>query len=180
VPAPLLAELARDGAHVRRLVHPGTDPAPEPGYRPSSALEEFVRCRDMTCRFPNCDRPAQCCDVDHTIPWPQGPTHPSNLKVLCRKHHLLKTFWTAWGDKQLPDGTVIWTSPSGQTYTTHPGSRLFFPTLCRSTGELRTPPTLSKTITERGLMMPTRRRTRAQDRAYRIDAERAQPPPGKR
>ena len=50
----------------------------------------------------------------------------SNLKCLCRKHHLLKTFW-GWLDRQLPDGTVIWTAPSGQTYTTHPGSRLLFP-----------------------------------------------------
>lgn len=33
-----------------------------------------------------------------------------------RCHHLLKTFWTGiggWTDRQLPDGTVIWTSPAG-------------------------------------------------------------------
>ena len=37
-----------------------------------------------------------------------GSTHASNLKRLCRLHHLLKTFWTGvngWRDKQLPDGT---------------------------------------------------------------------------
>jgi len=39
------------------------------------------------------------------VPYPLGPTHPSNLKCLCRKHHLVKTFW-GWRDQQLPDGTV--------------------------------------------------------------------------
>jgi hypothetical protein len=37
----------------------------------------------------------------------------------------MKTFWTGiggWADQQLPDGTIIWTTPSGATYTTHPGS----------------------------------------------------------
>jgi hypothetical protein len=89
VPAPLVAELIRGGAQLHPVCHPGNDAAPEPGYRPSAALDRFVRCRDMTCRFPNCDRPAECCDVDHTIPHPVGPTHPSNLKCLCRKHYLL-------------------------------------------------------------------------------------------
>ncbi|OBF83756.1 hypothetical protein A5791_02795 [Mycobacterium sp. 852002-51163_SCH5372311] len=172
VPAPLLAELIRDGAQLRPIIHPGNRVEPEPGYRPSAALDRFVRCRDMNCRFPNCDQPAEFCDVDHTIPYPLGLTHPSNLKCLCRKHHLLKTFWTAWRDEQRPDGRVVWTSPSGQTYTTHPGSRLFFPSLCVPTGELLTPATAKPTAL-RGLMMPTRRRTRRQDRASRIDAERA-------
>ena len=43
----------------------------------------------------------------------------------------MKTFWCApggWSDRQLADGTVIVTSPTGRTYTTHPGCRIFFPT----------------------------------------------------
>ncbi|HEY2503256.1 MAG TPA: DUF222 domain-containing protein [Mycobacterium sp.] len=187
LPAPLLAELIRHGAQLRPVCHPGDDITPESGYRPSAALDAFVRCRDLTCRFPNCDRPGEFCDVDHTIPYPLGPTHPSNLKCLCRKHHLLKTFWTAWRDEQRPDGAVIWTSPSGHTYTTRPGSRLLFPTLCMSTGELPTGPTVDRPPNGRGVMMPKRRRPREQDRIYRINAERAlnaiyvaernQPPP---
>ncbi|BBY08852.1 HNH endonuclease signature motif containing protein [Mycobacterium noviomagense] len=187
IPPALLAELIRNGAKLQPVHHPGELSKPEAGYRPSAALERFVRCRDMTCRFPNCDRPAEFCDVDHTVPYHAGgSTHPSNLKCLCRKHHLLKTFWTAWRDRQLPDGTVVWTSPTGQTYTTHPGSRLLFPTLCLPTGELPAAPTV-QLLAHRGLMMPVRRRTREQDRARRIDAERAlndahiaernQPPP---
>ena len=91
------------------IIHPGQAP-PEPRYRPSKKLIDFIRCRDMTCRFPGCNRPATETDVDHTVPWPQGPTSASNLKCLCRHHHLLKTFWAGaggWRDRQLPDGTDI-------------------------------------------------------------------------
>ncbi len=173
LPNLLLAELIRDGAKVSLVAHPGDASAPEPGYRPSAAMERFVRCRDMTCRFPGCDRPAEHADIDHTVPWPSGPTHPSNLKCLCRKHHLLKTFWAGWRDEQHPDGTVVWTTPSGQTYTTRPGSRLLFPSLCVPTGQLLHAPMVDRPPGDRGLMMPRRRRTREQDRTYRIDAERA-------
>ena len=186
VPTALLAELIRGGAKVAPVRHPGVGAA-ESGYRPSAALERFIRCRDMTCRFPGCDRPAEFCDVDHTVPWPIGLTHPSNLKCLCRKHHLLKTFWAGSSDQQRPDGTIVWAAPSGQTYTTRPGSRLLLPGLCLPTGELPTAATVDRPPGDRGLMMPKRRRTREQDREYRIDAERAlnaghvaernQPPP---
>jgi hypothetical protein len=58
-----------------------------------------------------------------------------------RCHHLLKTFWPEWRDEQHPDGTIVWTSPTGQKYVTRPGSRLLFPALCLPTGELPTAPT---------------------------------------
>jgi hypothetical protein len=191
VPAQMLPDLAaRSAVELRPLIHPGDSP-PEPRYRPSAALADFVRCRDLTCRFPGCDRPADLSDIDHTIPYNVGGlTHASNLKCLCRKHHLLKTFWAGpngWRDLQHPDGTITWTAPSGHTYTTRPGSQLLFPTLCLPTGKLATAPTAELPPGPRGIMMPTRRRTRQQDRAYRIDAERAlnagriaernQPPP---
>jgi hypothetical protein len=64
---------------------------------------------------------------------------------------------------------------------------LLFPALCLPTGEIPTTATAYPPSGDRGLMMPTRRRTREQDRAHRIDAERAlnadrvaernQPPP---
>ncbi|WP_235677801.1 HNH endonuclease signature motif containing protein [Mycolicibacterium sarraceniae] len=168
VPAPLLAELIRAGAKVRELRRPSD--VPEPQYRPSTALDEFVRMRDMTCRYPNCDLPAEYCDVDHTIPWPWGPTHPSNLACKCRKHHLLKTFWAGWDDQQHPDGTITWTSPTGHTYTTQPGSRLLLPRWNVTTATL--PPPVGQPPPTTGIMMPTRRKTRAAQRAYRITAER--------
>ena len=77
VPAPLLRELAATAG-----LTPVPLPAPvaEPGYRPSAGQADFVRWRDLTCRFPGCDAPAAVCDIDHTIPFPVGPTHPSKLR----------------------------------------------------------------------------------------------------
>ncbi len=172
ITAELVAELAAS-AKLVALVHPGDAP-PEPGYVPSKALADFVRCRDLTCRWPGCDRPAVHCDLDHTIPYAQGgATHASNLKCYCRSHHLVKTFW-GWRETQLPDGTLILTSPAGHTYVTTPGSALLFPSLCRSTGGMPAPeadPPLDY-CGDRTAMMPKRRRTRAQNRTHRIATER--------
>ena len=95
LPTPLLAEAIRTGATVKPIRMPGDQP--EPGYRPSTELAEFVRMRDLFCRFPGCDVVAEYCDIDHARPWPLGPTHASNLNCKCRKHHLMKTFWTGTG-----------------------------------------------------------------------------------
>ncbi|WP_206430458.1 hypothetical protein [Mycobacterium sp. P7213] len=89
-------------------------------------------------------------------------------------HHLLKTFWTGprgWSDRQHPNGTIEWTSPTGHTYTTQPGSALLFPTLCLPT--TAPPATAPASTADRNLMMPTRKNTRTQDRAHRINSERA-------
>jgi hypothetical protein len=96
----------------------------------------------LTCRFPGCDQPAAVCQIDHTIPYPIGPTHPSNLKLYCPPHLLLKTFYCGpggWSERQLPDGTLILTAPTGHVYTTKPGGSLFFPQLVVPTGELVIP-----------------------------------------
>lgn len=173
IPPELIAELAAS-ATLAPLMHPG-DAQPEPGYVPSKALADFVRCRDLTCRWPGCDQPAVNCDLDHTIPYTEGgPTHASNLKCYCRTHHLVKTFW-GWRETQLPDATLILTSPAGHTYVTTPGSALLFPSLCRGVGGAI--PAAEADVApdycgERTAMMPTRRRTRAQNRAGRIAAER--------
>jgi len=88
---------------------------------------------------------------------------------------LLKTFYTGcggWADRQLPDGTVEWTAPSGHAYSTSPGGSLFFPVWATSTGELKIARSDEPSGSARGLMMPRRQRTRAQDRRYRIGAGR--------
>ena len=172
MPAALLREVAGH-AKIKPLVVPPA--VVESGYRPSAALAEFVRFRDLTCRFPGCDVPAEACDIDHTVPFPLGPTHPSNLKLLCRYHHLIKTFYAGpdgWRDRQEPDGTVVWTSPSGHKYITKPGGALLFPTLAVPTGALVLPKTIAAPGENRGLMMPARRQTRTQERAARISWER--------
>jgi hypothetical protein len=176
VPPALLADLRRMGASVRTVIQPG-DLTEESGYRPSTALRRMVCARDMTCRFPGCDRPAEYCDFDHAIPYADSRlTHPANGRVLCRKHHLLRTFWIGeggWADEQLADGTLIWTSPSNLKHRAPPGSRIFFPDWDTTTPLPDGPPVvLTEASPDKGLRMPTRRRTRAQQRAANIRAER--------
>ena len=145
--AELIAELATT-ARCQPLLHPGD----APGRTGVPAVEGVGRLRppprpDLS--LPHCDVPATDCDIDHTIAHGDGgPTHASNLSCKCRFHHLLKTFW-GWRDEQLRDGTLIWTSPTGQKTVTHPGSALIFPTLCAPTGPLPvgTPPGPTATAT---------------------------------
>ena len=119
------------------IADPFTSPLEALRYHPAATLERFVRCRDLTCRFPGCSRPATICDLDHTIPFnhqnPEagGLTVAGNLKCLCRLHHRLKSFGR-WRDTQLADGTVIWESPSGRTYATSPAGADLFPDLGRT------------------------------------------------
>lgn len=169
LPGPVIAQLAMH-ATIRPLIHPGQAP-PEPRYRPSRALAEWVRARDLTCRHPGCRRPATVCQIDHVIAWPYGPTYASNLACLCTEHHLLKTFWPGWSYRLDPDGTAHWTDPDGLSYTTHPGSRALFPELGRPTAPTvvtGTPPPKHTA----GLTMPKRRVTRATARQRAIDQER--------
>ena len=169
LPAAVAAQVAQH-ATIRRLVHPGKAP-PEPRYRPSKRLADFVRCRDQTCRFPGCRRSATTADIDHTIPYPYGPTAAANLACLCREHHLLKTFWSGWSNVQYPDGTILWTDPDGDTTTTYPGCRSVFPELCAPALEV---PAVAAVPQKHiaGLTMPRRTITRGHARQQRIAAER--------
>jgi hypothetical protein len=130
--------LAADAKH-RLLTEPAVSDAQALQYQPTAAVERWVRLRDMTCRFPGCDRVAAICDVDHTVPYNHadprngGLTVPSNLKCLCREHHRDKTFLEGWRDEQLADGTVGWTSPTGEEYRTVPGGVDLFPDMAPTT-----------------------------------------------
>ncbi|MEX7474659.1 HNH endonuclease signature motif containing protein [Mycobacterium adipatum] len=171
IPAAMLAELVAGGAKVQPLADIADLPA-ERQYRPSVALTAFVRMRAMTCSFPGCNRAAHQCDLDHLIPWPAGATHPGNLGPLCRLHHLLKTFG-GWTPTAQPDGTIHWSAPTGHTYSKAPGAAILFPHW-----NIQTPIPRKRAIsllndTDRDTKMPVRQRTRAQDRAQRIKAERA-------
>ena len=140
------------------------------GIGPRPGWPEFLRWRDLTCRWPGCDRPVANCDIDHTVPYPGGSTHASGLKHYCRIHHLLKTFYGGpggWRDQQLPDGTVVFTAPTGHTYTTQAHGGMLFPTLAQSTGELAVPK-LAEPSPYRDVMMPKRKQTRNQNRQHRI------------
>ncbi|HEX3389322.1 MAG TPA: DUF222 domain-containing protein [Streptosporangiaceae bacterium] len=90
------------------------------GYRPTTAIREYVRARDQTCRYPCCRQPAWHGDLDHTRPWHQGGrTCPCNLGALCRAHHILKQL-QGWTLTQPRPGVFQWTTPAGRSYTTEP------------------------------------------------------------
>ena len=174
IPLDLLAELLRDGATITALPIPTT--APANGYRFAGSTRLFIQCRDLRCRFPGCNRRAEYADIDHTLPHAdQGATHPSNGKVLCREHHLLKTFRSGpdgWRDTQHPNGEVHWASPTGHTYITAPTTRLLFPDWDPTTTALPPPTGSRRRRPGPGPTMPTRKRTREQDRQHHLDAER--------
>lgn len=171
-PAESVRHLARS-AKLKPVITPvGQDC---PGYRPPVALAEFIRWRDLTCRWPGCDAPV--CDTDHTVPYPFGPTHPSNLKLYCRVHHLVKTFYCGpdgWMENQSRDGTVTFTAPTGHRYTTLPAGAQLYPTLSTPTGSLGRTDQPPQATGYRGLAMPTRRQTRDEARRDRARRERCQ------
>ncbi|MXP21542.1 DUF222 domain-containing protein [Gordonia sp. HNM0687] len=110
---------ARRDAVVKPLVPKGTEPDADGGftldahlpsdpYRPSSALETFIRVRDGYSVIPGNDTPAWRADIDHvaeytiTDPASGGQTEPDNLNVKDRFSHIRKTFG-AWLDDQYRD-----------------------------------------------------------------------------
>lgn len=88
-------------------------------YRPPAALDRHVRLRDGTCRFPGCAVPAAECDLDHLVPFPEGPTSADNLHALCRRHHGLK-HEGGWRVEATSRGGLRWTSPQGASALSHP------------------------------------------------------------
>jgi hypothetical protein len=109
----------------RPCTHPpqggGLGPPPTTGrYRPTDPLDRFTRARDRRCRFPGCRAAAIRCDLHHATRWPDGDTSEANLCCLCRHHHRLIHQAPGWTMTVLPDGGLRWTTPGGQSITTHP------------------------------------------------------------
>jgi len=122
VPASMARRLAGTGTWRRILTDPATGAVLDVGrrrYVPPAPLAEHIIVRDRTCRFPGCRQPAWRCDLDHTVPFPYGPTSPANLAAICRHHHRLKHL-TGWRVEQPEPGHLTWTSPTGHRYTTGP------------------------------------------------------------
>lgn len=169
------AESVRAQAKTAKLKPLIMPQSPDPGYRPSAALAAFIRWRDLSCRWPGCDAPV--CDIDHSVPYPVGPTSAANTKLYCRAHHLIKTFYCGpggWSEQQSPDGTLIVISPTGHAYSTEPAGAALFGGLAQPVGDAVTAGGTGPPGPGRGLAMPTRARTREQDRQARIDRERHQ------
>ena len=91
-----------------------------PGYRIPDRMRDLIEVRDQVCGFPICRRPASRCDLDHTVPYDQGGlTCPCNISGGCRHDHRMKGS-TAWRLRQPRPGTLIWTAPSGLSWTVTP------------------------------------------------------------
>jgi Domain of unknown function (DUF222) len=109
----------------RVLTHPETGAALSVGrrrYKVPKDLRTYLQIRDLTCRFPGCEQPAQLSDIDHTLDWQfGGETRATNLACLCPGHHTLKgeTAWTVTQDAD-NSGILTWTDPSGRSYRTFP------------------------------------------------------------
>jgi len=89
-------------------------------YRPGRTLRHLINIRQRTCANPICRRPAEECDLDHTIPYDQGGrTCECNLAPVCRRHHRCKQA-PGWQLAQSEPGYLIWTAPSGRSYPGQP------------------------------------------------------------
>jgi hypothetical protein len=91
----------------------------EPRYVPSRKLKHLVRARNQLCTAPACNAQAIYCDLDHSVPYPDGPTDQCNLNPKCRRHHRTKQA-PGWKVTQPTPGTAVWITPSGRTHTTTP------------------------------------------------------------
>jgi hypothetical protein len=91
----------------------------EDHYTPSRKLQHLVRARTATCTAPGCQAEAIHADLDHTIPYPDGPSDECNLGPKCRTHHRAKQA-PGWKVEQPEPGVFRWTLPSGRSHTTRP------------------------------------------------------------
>lgn len=80
---------------------------------------ELVETAAYTGTAPACNAQAVLSDLDHTVPYPAGPTDQCNLNPKCRRHHRTKQA-PGWRTAQPTPDTVTWTTPSGRTHTTSP------------------------------------------------------------
>jgi hypothetical protein len=58
----------------------------EDRYTPSRKLRDLIRARTATCDAPGCNAQAVYSDLDHTVPYPEGPSDECNLGPKCRRH----------------------------------------------------------------------------------------------
>lgn len=120
IPPALAAQIAAETTWRRLLTDPATGAVLDVGttrYKPTAAIAAFVTARDRTCRC-GCGQPARSCDLDHTVPFPDGPTSTVNLAPLERHGHRRKQH-PAWRLRREGD-VYYWTTPGGYTFTVSP------------------------------------------------------------
>jgi hypothetical protein len=122
ISADLARELAGDATWRRLLTDPVSGAPLDLGtstYRPPAHLRRFLWARDKTCQMIGCTAPATRCEVDHTIPFPEGPTADHNNGMFCKHDHRLK-HESPWQITQPSPGTFKCVSPTGRVYIREP------------------------------------------------------------
>jgi hypothetical protein len=118
VPAQIGRDLAGYATAFRRMV---TDPVDGHlldygwiAYLPAP-LRTYVLARDGGCRVPGCtNRDLRRLQMDHAIPFPDGPSDPANTGGACLAHHQLKTTGHLRIENSAADGSCTWVTPWGQ------------------------------------------------------------------
>jgi hypothetical protein len=118
VPAQIGRDLAGYAQAFRRMV---TDPLTghlldygRTTYLPAP-LRTYVLARDSGCRAPGCTvRDPRRLQMDHVIPFPDGPSDPTNTGCLCLPHHQTKTAGLARIQNSQADGSTDWITTAGQ------------------------------------------------------------------
>ena len=87
----------------------------ELGRFPTRKLGLAIAYRDGACTNPTCTVPARRCDLDHLIPFPDGPTAAANLDEKCRSDHRAETHAGHRSGRTGPH-SGSWTTPTGHTY----------------------------------------------------------------
>ena len=177
-------ELAQRAGAVIRPINPNGKPLlphlPSNPYRPSTAMNLFIRIRDGYCTVPGCDKPAFAGDLDHVHeydhenPAAGGQTTAAGLATKCRMHHQMKTDGVF-----LDDQYIDATGKARQIFYTHNGTTIhgyaesgddLFPTLRDITFTNPEPP--KHPPPQPNTESPTRRRPRLADTHARRRQER--------
>ncbi len=117
IPAEIAREISQSTGSLRRIV---TDPADghlidhgDRIYLPED-LRRHVAARDAHCQAPGCGQPADRCELEHIIAFPQGSSSTTNTDRYCKRDHI----WKTRGDIEIlhhdENGSATWRTRHGQ------------------------------------------------------------------
>ncbi|MCC7076119.1 MAG: HNH endonuclease, partial [Acidimicrobiia bacterium] len=82
-------------------------------------LSRIIRLRDVTCRWPGCERTSRL-HIHHIVPWARGgPTTTANCTALCPRHHR-HVHETGYHIEGNADHTLTFKRPTGRTIDIRP------------------------------------------------------------
>ena len=105
--------------HSNVTVKPVVDLAggmPADCYEVPAGMREVMQLRSPFEVFPFATRTSRGSEPDHSVPYPQGETHPDNLGPLGKRRHRLKTHARGWRHRRLGPGVFLWRTPTGYWY----------------------------------------------------------------